>query len=244
MKYSYNQSREGVVFANMKDINASYKNLGAVCDAIRYKSVNAAIAVLDSVIIDNKPILFRKHNINMGARHELGGKKGRTPIKCAKVVRKVLVNAAANARNKNLEPDFMYVVHAAANKTLIARRFPPKGALYVTGGPSGQVPARHSDIEFARVEIGLSTLDEKRLSNNIVSRIRALEKIAPRQKPKEARKEEKKKAPVRLQKKEEPKTVEAKKDIAKQEPPKGLTPKEKTEAERDEKPKITEQAKQ
>ncbi len=256
MRYSYNQNRESVVFANMKDINASYKDLGAVCDAIRYKSVKLALDTLDSVIIDNKPILFRTHNINMGARHELGGRKGRTPIKCAKIVRRVLVNASANARNKQMEPDIMYVVHAAANKTIIARRFPPKGALYVTGGPSGQVPARHSDLEFARVEIGISTMDEKTLGKSLVSKIKFTMKNAPKVKPQEAKKtakkgkekekeKEKEKKPfVRIEKKEEQKAPEQKKDVPKQEPPTALTPKEKTEIEKDEKPKITQQANQ
>lgn len=218
MRYSYNQDRTGVVFANAKDLNASYKDLGAVCDAIRYKSINAALAALDRVIEDNKPILYRKHNINMGARHELGGRKGRTPIKCARLVRNVLVNAAANATNKELNPDAMYVVHASANKTLIARRFPSKGSLYVTGGPSGQVPARHSDLEFSRVEIGVAMLDERRLSKNIVSRVKGELKHAQSQpsKPdkkdtKKGKKEEKKekKPLVKIQKKEEAKAEEA-----------------------------------
>jgi large subunit ribosomal protein L22 len=215
MKYSYNQDKTGVVFANAKDLNASYKDLGAVCDAIRYKSTTAALAALDRVIVDSKPILYRKHNINMGARHELGGRKGRTPIKCAKIVRKVLVNAMANATNKQLDPEAMYVVHAAANKTMIARRFPSKGSLYVTGGPSGQVPARHSDIEFSRVEIGVSMLDERRLSRNIVGRIKTETKSAPKPQKKEIKKEgkkDKKQPLVKIQKKEEPKKEEKKEE--------------------------------
>jgi large subunit ribosomal protein L22 len=269
MKYSFNQNKDGVVFANIKDINASYKDLGAVCDAIRYKPVSLAIDTLDLTINDRKPILYRKHNINMGARHELGGKKGRTPIKCAKVVRKVLVNAAANAENKGLVTDALYVVHAAANKTMIARRFPSKGALYVTGGPSGQVPARHSDLEFTRVEIGVAMMDEKKLSKTLVEHIKFTMKHTPKlQKKKEVKKpdkktEEKKKPLVKIQK-QETKPVEPVKEQEahqqqhetkkedqekhasekKEEPPKELTPKEKTEEKKDEKPKITEQAKQ
>ena len=40
-----------------------------------------------------------------GIRHELGGKKGRWPKKCAGLVRKVLVNAVANARNMGEDPE-------------------------------------------------------------------------------------------------------------------------------------------
>ncbi len=219
MHYSYNQDKTGVVFANAKDLNASYKDLGAVCDSIRYKSIDAALAALDRVIVDNKPILYRKHNINMGSRHELGGRKGRTPIKCAILVRKVLVNAAANAANKQMNPDAMYVVHAAANKTIIARRFPSKGSLYVTGGPSGQVPARHSDIEFSRIEIGVGMLDERKLSKGIVRNIKTQTRYAPKPEKKEIKKDAKKdkKPLVRIQKTEEKKEEQPKKEGAKAE---------------------------
>ncbi|MFI5412315.1 MAG: uL22 family ribosomal protein [Candidatus Micrarchaeales archaeon] len=238
MKYSFNQNKDGVVFANTKDVNASYKDLCAVCDSIRYKTIPQALDALDNVIVNMKPILYRTYNINMGARHELGGRKGRTPIKCAKIVRKVLVNAAANARNKGMEPDFLYVVHAAANKTIIARRFPSKGALYVTGGPSGQVPARHSDLEFARVEIGVAAMEEKKMSKNMVSNIKFTAKKTPKTiiKKKEVKKtadKKEKKQLLKIEKKEpeQQKAPEQKKDMPKQEPPKELTPKEKTEIE-------------
>ena len=188
MQYSYNQNKEGVFLANAKDLNASFKDLGMVCAAIRYQSTPRAIAILDSVIEGRRPILYAKHNKHMGARHELGGRKGRWPMKCAAIVKKVLVNAMANATNKDMDPEHMYVVHAAANKTLIARRLPPRGALFVTGGPSGQVPARHSDLEFSRVEIGVALLDEQRMSQNMIDNIKRAERRAPKPSKKEEKK--------------------------------------------------------
>ena len=92
----------------------------------------------------------------MGDRHELGGKKGRWPKKCAGLVRKVLVNAAANARNMGEDPEAMVVVHAAANKTTTIPRRPPKGIRYVRTGGYGYVPTRRSDMELAKIEIGLA----------------------------------------------------------------------------------------
>ncbi len=173
MGYSFNRNRKEITFAYAKDINASYKDLGAVCDAIRYKKVNDAIKVLDS--IGEIPILFRRHNKGMGSRHELGGKKGRYPIKCAGIVKKVLINASANAVNKGFEPDAMFIVHACANKTTIAERSPSKGKLFVGKGAGGYgfVTPRVSNLEFAKVEIGVSASDKdlsekmkKKISNN------------------------------------------------------------------------------
>ncbi len=165
MRYSFNRDKTDIIFAQAKDINASYKDLGVVCDAIRYKSVLKAISILDSVK-EGVPILYKKHNKYMGSRHELHGRKGRYPIKCAALIKKVLVNAQANARNKGFEPDSMFVVHAAANKTLIAPRRPSKGALFTTRA-YGYAVARSSNLELAKIEIGISNGTEKGLSSTM-----------------------------------------------------------------------------
>lgn len=156
MKYSYNMERKGIIFASGRDINASFKDLCAVCDAIRYRSVPSALETLDGVINNGNAIEFRRHNKYMGSRHELHGRKGRYPIKCASIVRKVLVNGAANARNKGEDPESMYVVHASANKTYEVMRLPSKGTRAVRTGGYGYTKLRTSNLEFAKLEIGIS----------------------------------------------------------------------------------------
>jgi ribosomal protein L22 len=52
-----------------------------------------------------RPIEYRRHNRVYGIKARIGGKKGRYPIKCAALVRKVVVNAAANAKNKGQDPE-------------------------------------------------------------------------------------------------------------------------------------------
>jgi len=195
LEYSFNRDRSEIVFAHMKDINASYKDLCNVCDSIRYKSVPEALEILDSVK-EGVPILFRRHNKGMGSRHELGGKKGRYPIKCASIVRKALANASANASNKGLEPEVMFVVHATANKTTINRRYPPKGILYHRSGGYGYSSARRSDLEFAKLEIGIANGTEKGLSKKMQKAIghskkylEKMEKQKPKAKAKAASKE-------------------------------------------------------
>ena len=144
------------MFAGVKDINASFKDLCNVCDSIRYKPVTTATEYLEKVEAGNQAVLYRRHNRYMGDRHELGGKKGRWPKKCAGLVRKVLVNAAANARNLGEDPDSMIVIHVSANKTTTIPRRPPKGIRYVRTGGYGYVPTRRSDMELAKIEIGLA----------------------------------------------------------------------------------------
>jgi large subunit ribosomal protein L22 len=158
--YSFNQDRQDVVLAKRTDVNASFKDLSAVCDAIRYKSAQDAMRILDSVIKLEMPVQYRRNNKHMGARHELGGSKGRWPRKCAVIVKKLLKNALAAAKSKGITSD-MYVVHSSANKTMIARRTPPKGILVFGLGRYGPGNTRYSDLEFAKIELGLASNCDK-----------------------------------------------------------------------------------
>ena len=186
-KYSFNQNPKDVVFASMSGIEASFKDLSAVCDSIRYKNVDKALDSLDAVANGEMPILYRKYNTHMGSRHQLHGKKGRFPEKCAALVRKVLVNAKANAGNKGMAAEDLYVVHASANKTIIIPRFPSKGIISISHG-YGYSATRHSDMELARIEIGVGSAAIQGLSKNISNRISASRKREARMKPKEAAK--------------------------------------------------------
>ena len=58
MQYSILIDKKGVAMAQGYDINASYKDLSVVCDAIRYLKVESAMSVLEGVIAVKTPILF------------------------------------------------------------------------------------------------------------------------------------------------------------------------------------------
>ncbi len=167
MAYSFNLGKAPFAFAHGRDINASYKDLGAVCDAIRYLRAGTAVALLDEVIGKRAPIPYRRHNKYMGSRHELGGAKGAYPLKAAKEVKTILVNAMANSASKGMDAEELYVIHAMSTKTRIERRSPPKGSLSWGRGKYGRSSPTHSDIEYARIEIGLGKGDEEELSKNM-----------------------------------------------------------------------------
>lgn len=156
MRYSFNTDKSKIAMGCVKDVNASYKDLSAVCAAIRYKPYSQAISILDG-ITRGVPIEYKRYNKGMGSRHELGGRKGRTPIRCSKIVSKALINAVNNAKNRGMSEDTLVVVHASANKTFTAARRPPKGRQH--GSPYGRYgynTMAHSDLEFSKVEIGVS----------------------------------------------------------------------------------------
>ena len=173
MAYSFNLGKGPFAFAHGRDINASYKDLGAVCDAIRYLRAGPALALLEEVAAKKRPILYRRHNKYMGSRYELGGQKGAYPIKAAREVKTILVNAMANSVSKGMDAEELYVIHAMATKTHIERRSPPKGSLSWGRGKYGRSSPTHSDIEYARVEVGLGRGDEEELSKNMKYFIKA-----------------------------------------------------------------------
>ncbi len=183
MNYSYNLDKKEIIFAGTSNLNASFKDLCAVCDSIRYLKVPNAIIMLDSVILHGRPIEYRRHNKYMGSRHELQGKKGRYPIKCAMMVKKVLTNAAANAQNKGADPESMYVVHATANKGIEMQRIPPKGVRVVVAGGYGYQTMRKSNIAFAKIEIGIASKDKLELGARMK---RALKATIRMEKPEQA----------------------------------------------------------
>lgn len=200
MAYSITHKIDGVVLAMKQEINASYKDLGAVCDAIRYRNVNEAVEYLEQARDMHIAVPYKRHNRHMGFRHELHGKKGKYPQKAAREVAIVLQNAIANARNKGFDESSMVVLHAAANKTHIERRYPSKGSISWGRGMYGRGSTMHSDLEYAKVEIGIAEKDKVMLLKSrdskkaISSRLREKEPKAPeakgvaKEKPKEDKK--------------------------------------------------------
>jgi hypothetical protein len=83
----------------------------------------------------------------------------------------------------------MYVVHAAANKTQIIPRSPSKGVRAVRTGGYGYQSLRRSNIELAKIEIGLAQSDNTELGARMKRAIKAISKT---EKPAATQKQEKK----------------------------------------------------
>jgi len=138
-----------VAKARVEDVDASFKDLIAVCDNIRLRRTDIAVDMLEKASKGLIPLRYWKHNTHMGHRHELMGQKGRYPKKAAGIVLKALKSVIANARIKGLGEDRLIVVHAAANKQHIYRRLQPKG-----------LRKRH-DYETARIELAVAEIVKK-----------------------------------------------------------------------------------
>ena len=137
--YGFQGKVENTGRAQLYNIDASWKQLTAVCAELKDMDVEVATVFLEKVMTMELPVRFRKHSRKMGHRRELGGAKGRYPQKAAKFVLQVLRNAVANANAKGvLNP---VIIHASANSQARYPRIQSKGR------------RSRGDYETSRVEI-------------------------------------------------------------------------------------------
>jgi len=133
------------------DVDVSYKDLGNVLRAIKWKSIKEAEKVLEDCISKKKAVFYGKNNTGVGHRSELGGRKGRYPIKAAKIAMVLLKNAEANANYKGLNLDDLVVSQAAAYKQNVIQRYRRYFASSVVLGYGKQ--ATWANYMTARAEI-------------------------------------------------------------------------------------------
>ncbi|RLG19093.1 50S ribosomal protein L22, partial [Candidatus Micrarchaeota archaeon] len=148
--YGY-RAKEGekVARAQAYDIDASYKDLCEVCTDVRGTLAEPALTRLDLIAKGQVAVRYhQRHGKRTGDRRELGGKKGRYPKKAARLVRKVLENALANATALGIQVP--YIAHISANKHRTYPRLAPKGR------------AMRHDYETARIEIILKESEVER----------------------------------------------------------------------------------
>ncbi|MFA6489343.1 MAG: 50S ribosomal protein L22 [Candidatus Micrarchaeia archaeon] len=119
------ESTKRTARARLTGINASFKDLGEVCRAVRYKPTDEAIEFLERASVMEQAIPMRRHGKGRGHVRQLGGQQGGWPVKSVKIVLGVVKSAFANA-NK-LGVGSTKIVHIIANKEHTFPRMSPKG---------------------------------------------------------------------------------------------------------------------
>ena len=96
-----------------------------VCKAIKGKTVKQARAFLEDVVVLKAAVPFRVHTRQV--KHRRGGiGPGQYPVDAAAAVLRVLNDASSNAEYKGLDPDAMYVWHAACHRGAKMPGFMPR----------------------------------------------------------------------------------------------------------------------
>ena len=125
--YSFqNFDPERMARASGRDLRISPKHSVELPREIRGMMLNDALRYLDDVIAKKRPVPMKRHNDSQGHKPGRGFGPGRYPVKVAKAVKKVLLNAKNNAEQKGLDVDRLRIIHAAAHRGPVLRGYIPR----------------------------------------------------------------------------------------------------------------------
>lgn len=112
--------------ATGRDLRISYKAAVEILNLVRGKKLEEAKELLREVIEMKRAVPYRRYHGKVGHRRGEGFGPGRYPVKAAKYILKVIENAEANAEFKGLDTTRLWVVHAAAHKSMKIRKYIPR----------------------------------------------------------------------------------------------------------------------
>lgn len=104
---------ENEAVARARSLAISSKMSMEICDNIRGKRLEKAIALLEDVLEIKRPIVVRRFNRDLG--HKPGYGPGRYPLKTAGIFISLLNLVKANAENKGLNSENLVINFAKAD---------------------------------------------------------------------------------------------------------------------------------
>ncbi len=122
----YSMKVEGDKYAKAlgRDLPLSLKDSVNLCRALKGMRLEDAKDYLEDVIKKKRAVPYFRYLDSISHRKGMG--PGRYPVKEAKYILKVLENAEANAENKELDTDNLYILHIAAHKGRVFKRYVPR----------------------------------------------------------------------------------------------------------------------
>ena len=113
--------------ASGRDLRISPKAAREICNYIRGMNLQKAKEVLREVIELKRAIPYRRHKKKIPHRRGLQGfYAGRYPVKAAEAILKVLEAVEANAEFKGLYTDRLKIIHIAAQRGPVIRKYIPR----------------------------------------------------------------------------------------------------------------------
>ncbi len=113
--------------ASGRDLRISPKAAREICNYIRGMNLQKAKEVLREVIELKRAIPYRRHKKKIPHRRGLQGfYAGRYPVKAAEAILKVLEAVEANAEFKGLYTDRLKIIHIAAQKGPVIKKYIPR----------------------------------------------------------------------------------------------------------------------
>ena len=112
------------VKASGRELRVSPKHAREVCKTIKGMKLDQAKEYLQQVILEKKPVPFRRYKKKVGHRHGIEkAYAGRYPVKAAQKILKVLEGVEANAEYKGLNVERLRIIHASAYPGMKIKRY-------------------------------------------------------------------------------------------------------------------------
>jgi large subunit ribosomal protein L22 len=122
-----NLNHEKTAIASGRDLRISPKAAREICATIKNMKLEDAKRFLEDVIAQKRPVPFRRHKKEVPHRRGLQGwYAGRYPRKASKEILKVLNALEANAEQKGLDVERLWIIHAAAQRGTKIRKYIPR----------------------------------------------------------------------------------------------------------------------
>lgn len=113
--------------ASGRDLRIKPKAAREICNYIKGMKLERAKEMLQDVIDMKTPIPYKRHRKKLPHRKGAQGfDAGRYPQKAAREVLKVLESVEANAEFKGLYADRLKIIHIAAHRGRVIRKFIPR----------------------------------------------------------------------------------------------------------------------
>jgi large subunit ribosomal protein L22 len=127
-KYSIKElDPDRTALASGRDLRIKPKHAREICHHIKGMKLETAKDCLGEVIALRKPIPMKRYRGKLAHRKELQGHdSGRYPQKAAKEILKILESVEANAEFKGLYADRLKIIHMAAHRGRVIRKYIPR----------------------------------------------------------------------------------------------------------------------
>ena len=123
--YSIRDLPERSAIARVKEADVSMKDSVNIAHYLRGKPLNMAKEILEGVIRKEHPVPYFRYLDSVSHRKGKVG-PGRFPVRAAKAFQDLVNNVEANAEFKSLDTDNLKIVHIAASKGRMVKKYTPK----------------------------------------------------------------------------------------------------------------------
>jgi large subunit ribosomal protein L22 len=126
--YSFaNFEEDRMARASGRDLRVSPKAAREICSAIRHMRLDRAKEFLGAVVEKKEAVPYRRYKKEVSHKRGLQGwYAGRYPVKAAREILKILDSLEANAEAKGLDVERLKIIHAAAHRARVLKRYVPR----------------------------------------------------------------------------------------------------------------------